>query len=575
MPKRPPKPPPDGAANVVYLPAGGTNQRSAGGTNQRSAGGGGGQPPRRPSLPRITALMLALERVGCRLSRDRFGIGYVAAPGFATRYHRVRLDGQDAPSLVRRIWDEAHRTAEGYVPAAPMSKALTYEIMAALRARSGELAPAPHNRRVARLAADRAVLDPGWNDWRCIEIRRDGWRILRHEPEGALFLRSSTLAPLPEPVRHRPGAQVAGAALQALFPTVRSDRLAVMLAGMAWSLVSGCDHVAFVLHGASDAGKSTLARAIRAVLDPNSQPYDGVPAHDTVRTLIASGAHDRVLGLDNVSTITREVADMLCQRLDGYGGGRSRVLHTNADLAIIHSSGPLVITGIAPLLGHADLADRALVIDVAELAGETARTKLESGAVQRQVDALLPELLGRLLDAAVLGLAGGGQFGAVPGFRNGAMAAFAQAAAPALGETAAGMAAMLAEAGRYQRVLAADAAPVASGILDMVASGPQEGLPLGLLWRGTAIALLAELAKVPSVRMDGDFPRNGSALQNELIRLRAVLETAGIRLVLHRAARASGPGGASRWLELWQADPVAAAAAELEPDGGRDAPARH
>jgi hypothetical protein len=447
--------------------------------------------------------------------------------------------------------------------------------MSVLRARSGELAPQPHHRRVARLAEDRAVIDPGWDNWRCIEIRRDGWRIVQREPAGALFLRSSTFQPMPEPVRSRPGGPLAGAALQALFPTVRSDRLAVALAAMAYSLVSGDDHVLFLLHGRSDAGKSTLARAIRSLLDPNSQPYDPMPAHDPVRNLIASGAHDRVLGLDNVSAIGRDVADMLCQRLDGYGGGRSRVLHTNADLAIIPSSGPVVVTCIAPLLGHADLADRAVVLDVGEL-GATERRKLASGAVQRQVDALLPELFGRLLDAAVLGLARWHEFGAVPGFRNGALAAFAQAAAPALGETAGGMVAMLAEAGRYQRVLASDAAAVASAILDMLASGPQqEALPLGLLWRGTAAGLLADLAKIPSIRMDGDFPRTGAALQVELTRLRAVLETAGLRVELHRKARAGGPVGSSRWLELWQADPVAAAAAELDPDDGRDAPARH
>lgn len=542
--------------------------------------GGGDKPAPDPAKPgrraKVTELSIVLRLAGCILSRDQYGIGYLAAPGFKTRYHRVRLDGQDAPSLVRRIWTEAHRgDVDGDVPAVPMSKALTYEIMADLRARTGELKPQPHHRRIARFD-DRVVIDPGWDDWRAIEIRATGWRILKREPAGALFLRSPTFQALPEPVRSDARAPAAGAALQALFPTVRSDRLAVLLAAMAWSLVSATDHALFALHGHSEAGKSTLARAVRRICDPNAQPYDAMPMHDAVRNLIATGAHDRMLGLDNVSAIGRDVADMLCQRLDGYGGGRSRVLHTNADLAIIPSSGPVLMTSIAPLLGHADLADRAVVVNVGELAGEAARLKRESSAMDRAVDALLPALLGRLLDAAVLGLARAGAFESVDGFRNAGLAKFAQAAAPAFGETPAGMAAMLAEAGRYQRTLAAEAAPVAQAILDMVAPGPQqEGLPLGALWRGTAAALLAELAKGPIVKMDPDFPRNGSALQVELIRLRSVLETAGVRLVLHKGKYAGGPVGKARWLELWQVDPVAAAAAELQPDEAGDAPARH
>src|SRR5206468_554178 len=86
-----------------------------------------------------------------------------------------------------------------------------------------------------------------------------------------------------------------------------------------------------------------------------------------------------------------------------------------------------------------------------------------------------------------------------------------------------------------------------------------------MLWRGTAVDLLAALAKVPSVRMDPDFPRTGAAVQGELIRLQSVLEAAGLRVLMRRANSAErSPIGAARWIEVWQADPVGAAAAELE-----------
>jgi hypothetical protein len=522
--------------------------------------------------PKIAQLYKALERAGLVLSRDRYGVTYMAAPRFAgTRFHRIRLDGSSAPSLVRSIWGQAHTGADGYRPAVPMSKALSYEAMAELRARADELAPVPHHQRVARLADGRRIIDPAWanegrgkSTWRAIELGGKGWRVLSGEPAGALFIRSASCERMAEPVRHA-RRRDPFAELQALFPTVRGDRMALLLAVMAWSLVSTEDHVMIVLFGRGNAGKSTLARLIRDIIDPNAKPLDPMPSGDAVRNLIVSGAHDRQLVLDNISSLERDVADMLCQRTDGYGGGgRYRTLHTNADLAVVPSSGPVLLTSIVAMLGHADLAERSIVLDVGEVNAD-GRTALPSTVVEARKAELLPALFGRLLDAAAAGLAGMDKFAAVPGFRNAAFAAFAQAAAPVLGETPAGMAALLSAMGEYTRALAADAAPVASALLDLVAGGPlQEGLQLGLLWKGTAAALLTELAKIPSVRMDAGFPRTGANLQGELIRLQGVLRSAGLRVLLLRRSRANvGQNQPARWIEVWQDNPEAAAAAEL------------
>jgi len=522
--------------------------------------------------PKITAIYKTLERAGLVLSRDRYGATYMAVPRYSgTRFHRIRLDGGNAPSLVRSIWGQAHTGADGYRPAVPLSKSLLYEVLSELRTRADELPEQPHHQRVARLPDGRRIIDPAWpagkekaeSTWRCIEIAGRGWRGLQREPHGALFTRSASAEAMPAPIR--PKRRNPFAELQALFPTVRSDRMVLLLAAMAYSLVSTEDHVLILLYGRGNAGKSTLARLVRDIIDPNAKPLDPMPSHDAVRNLIVSGAHDRQLVLDNISTLERDVADMLCQRLDGYGGGgRYRVLHTNADQVVVPSSGPVLLTAILAMLGHADLADRCIVLDVAEVNGD-GRMALPSLEVEARKAELLPPLFGRLLDAAAAGLAGMKQFNAVPGFRNAAFAAFAQAAAPVFGETPAGMAALLADMGNHQRALAAEAAPVASALLDLVSAGALlEGLPLGLLWRGTAAGLLTELAKIPSVRMDPAFPRTGAALQGELTRLKGVLLSAGLRVLVRRSGQAGGPAGSARWIEVWQADPTAAAAAELE-----------
>lgn len=522
-----------------------------------------------PKPPKIVLLFGALERAGCELSRDSYGIPHIAAPRFKqTRFHRLRLDGADAPLLVGQIWDEAHRI-DDREPVASFPKALAFDVMQALRRRAAKLPMVAHHQRVARLPDGRAIIDPGWQSWQVVEVSAKGWRVLQRPPKGVLFLRSPTFKAWPMPVRTAREDPVI-AEVQEVFSAVRSDRMAVVLAALAYSLISSEDHLLILIHGRSDAGKSSLARLVRSIIDPNEKPYDPMPTHDAVRNLVAAGTHDRVLGLDNVSVIERDAADMLCQRLDGYGGGaRQRLFYTNADLAVLASAGPVLMTGIVPLLAHADLADRSVVADAGEMGDPAARRKLGGAALTAKLDTLRPRLIGRLLAAAALGMRRAHEYAAAPGFRNAAFAAFAQAAAPALGETPEGMAAMLSEMGLYQRQLAADAAPVASALLDMLAGPADEALPLGLLWRGTAADLLGALTKQPSVRMDPAFPRTGAKLQEELTRLRGVLEAAELRVLQRRSGRTErSPIGAARWIEIWQADPAGAAAAELE-DGDR------
>lgn len=522
--------------------------------------------PRRPETPKIVLVFAALKAAGGELSRDSYGIPYIAAPRFAqTRFHRLRLDGADAPLLVGQIWDEAHRI-DDREPVASFPKALAFDVMQALRRRAAKLPMVAHHQRVARLPDGRAIIDPGWESWQVVEVSGRGWRVLQRPPKGVLFLRSPTFKAWPMPVRTAREDPVL-AEVQEVFSAVRGDRMAVVLAALAYSLISSEDHLLILIHGRSDAGKSSLARLVRSIIDPNEKPYDPMPTHDAVRNLVAAGTHDRVLGLDNVSVIERDAADMLCQRLDGYGGGaRQRLFYTNADLAVLASAGPVLMTGIVPLLAHADLAERSIVADAGEVGDPATRRKLGGAALTAKLDTLRPRLIGRLLAAAALGMRRAHEYGAVSGFRNAAFAAFAQAAAPALGETPEGMAVMLSEMGLYQRQLAADAAPVASALLDMLASGPMdEALPLGLLWRGTAADLLGALTKQPSVRMDPGFPRTGAKLQEELTRLRGVLEAAGLRVMQRRSGQAGrSPIGPARWIEIWQADPVTAAAAELE-----------
>jgi hypothetical protein len=509
-----------------------------------------------PAPSQFAMVFAALTRAGMVLSRD--DVGYIACPcSAATSYYRERLDGAEASALVSQVYDWFTTKVCGIAEPIRFTGKLRGDVIQLLRARAARLPESPHFRRVASLE-NRVVIDRGeWGSWECIEITPRGWRLLPKPPRGVHLLRGAGTRALPDPVALRRRDFSPLQELHSLWPGIRGDRFAVLLAGLAWSLVSQRENLLLLLHGRSGIGKSALARLIRGVLDPHKLPYQGMPAKDATRNLLVAGLHERLLTLDNVSVVDREVADMLCQRLDGWAGARYRALQTNADLTIIPSAGPVLLTAIAPLTGHADLAERGITIGLQDV-GDASADAAPIGAAEldRRVDALLPRLFGLLLSAASAGLAKAHEFAPVPGWRNQRFAAFAQAAAAVLGEPAKAMAASLAEMGEYQRRLVGDMAPVAGAVLDLAAREDAETLlPQGCVWRSTVTALLGELTKLPIVRQDPGFPRSGSALTEELLRLRAALRSNGIEIRFRRAATsARSPAGAQRWVELWRSD---------------------
>lgn len=506
---------------------------------------------RRPS--QFAEVFKALSEAGFQLTRD--DVGYIACrdPN-ATSFYRERLDGGEAASLLSQVYDWWTTSIRQSPEPIRLSGKLRGDIMQLLRARAAKLPETSHFRRVATLPDGRVYIDRGkWRDKGCIEVTPQGWRLLRRPPPGVHLLRGAGTRPLPEPIRPKRRDFDALIELHMLWPGIRGDRFAVFLAALAWGLVAQRDNLLILLHGRAGVGKSALARLVRSVLDPHKLPYGSMPTKDAARNLLVTGLHERLLTLDNVSAIEREVADVLCQRLDGWAGARYRALQTNADLAIIPSAGPVLQTSIVPLAGHADLADRAVILGLQEIGADLA-PMIGAAEAEARVDALLPRLFGVLLSAASAGLARASEYGPVPGWRNSRFAAFAQAAAATLGEPDKAMAASLAEMGEYQRRLVGDMASVAVAVLDLAGREPDEASMLapGCTWRGTVTALLGELTKLPIVRHDPDFPRSGAGLTAELLRLRPVLQSNGVDLRFRRAATSGkSPAGAQRWLELW------------------------
>ena len=116
-----------------------------------------------------------------------------------------------------------------------------------------------------------------------------------------------------------------------------------------------------VLNGEHGSTKSTLARILRLLIDPQFPPLLGEPR--SARDLMVTAAHGWLLAYDNITAMPTWLSDCLCQLV--YGGGISnRALFTNDERHIIHAQRPVLLCGIDDFVRRGDLRDRCVFLEL-------------------------------------------------------------------------------------------------------------------------------------------------------------------------------------------------------------------
>jgi hypothetical protein len=243
-----------------------------------------------------------------------------------------------------------------------------------------------------RVAGDREriVIDLGDDRWRAIEITASGWRILEQHP--VRFSRPAAMLALPEPV--------AGGSLDELRPFVNVDEAAWPLLA-AWPLAALRPRFPFpvlFLRGEQGSAKSTTARVIRALVDPNRSPLRSAP--HKIEDLMVSARSSWTMAYDNVSKIGPTLSDAICRLATG-GGLSKRQLYTDGDEYVIDVMRPVLITGIGAIAHRGDLLDRALLIECPVIDEESRMTEEAFWNAFAEVHA---RVLGAVCDALSEGL---------------------------------------------------------------------------------------------------------------------------------------------------------------------------
>lgn len=243
-----------------------------------------------------------------------------------------------------------------------------------------------------------------------------------------------------------------------------------------------------------------------------------------VRDLAIAANNSWIIAYDNLSGIPHWLSDSLCRLATG-GGFSTRELYKDTDEVFFDATRPVVLNGIDHLADRADLADRALVLNLPSIPSESRRDEAQLLA---DFDRHLPQILGALFTAASGALARLPQTKLAGMPRMADFALWATAAEPALGF----------EPGAFMKAYGGNRAEAVQETL--------EGDPIGVailglmekeeFWEGTCKQLLQRLEQdtAEGVRQSRDWPKSPRALSSRLRRLVTFLRELGILITFHR-----------------------------------------
>jgi hypothetical protein len=378
-------------------------------------------------------------------------------------------------------------------------------------------------------------LDLANTDWQVVEILPTGWRITDAPP--VKFRRARGMLPLPVPI---PGGK-----LEDLRTCMNvSDELdwILLTAWLIATLRPTGPYPVLVLHGEQGSAKSTLARVVRMLVDPNEAALRGTPRNE--RDLMIAATNGWLITLDNLSALPAWLSDALCRLATGSGFA-TRAVYSNAEEALFAAQRPIILNGIEEIATRGDLLDRAIILYLPAIPEEK---RQDETAFWQNFKTAQPALLGALLDVISGALARLPITTLTQRPRMADFARWACAGAETCGwtlsqqqeseeQTLRGSAAFL-YAYRENRSLAhdmvLDASPVAEALHTFVKAHAE--------WEGTATVLLSELKKCIDDKacQQRAWPKNPRALSNILRRLAPNLRAVGIDITFDVRAGKKG-----------------------------------
>jgi hypothetical protein len=354
--------------------------------------------------------------------------------------------------------------------------------------------------------------------WEAVEISPTGWRVVGSP--SVRFRRTPGMRPLPSPTR--------GGSLEALrsFLNLASDDDWILAVGwLLGAMRAAGPYPVVVLQGEQGSAKSTTARVLRQLIDPNTSPLRSKPRD--VEDLMVAATNGWIICCDNLSGLSTELSDAFCRLATGGGFG-TRKLYTNSDEVLLEAERPAILTGIE-ITTRADLADRSLILTLPPIPDEKRTSEADFWNAFKEAR---PGILGALFTAVSGSLANAPNTSLLALPRMADFAKWVTAAESSLGWPPR---AFMKAYGRNRGEAAAgtiDADPVSAAVQRVV---ERDGN-----WEGSATELLRTLAEYVSetVTRSRGWPKTAHQLSGRLRRAAPALRTSGVQVDFGRTKHA-------------------------------------
>jgi hypothetical protein len=366
------------------------------------------------------------------------------------------------------------------------------------------------------LAGQEFYLDLGSSSGQAVKISARGWLVV--DRPAVNFERAGGLLPLPAPTR--------GGSIERLraYVNVSEGDFPLLVGWMAAALLPDGPYPLLAVQGEQGSAKSTLAKVIRQLIDPQASPVLAAPK--STRDLMVTAANGWLIAYDNLSAIPTWLSDGLCLLSTG-GGMASRALWSNSTRNVIHAQRPVILNGIDDFVRRDDLADRCVFLHLPPILDASRRAE---GEFWRAFHAEAPAILGALLEALAGGLRELPSLQPTELPRMADFACLGEAIGRRLGWQEGAFLRAYIQNRREAAGASLEESAVAAALFRLAQWGTLEN------WTLSASEMLGELGREAGqrVRASAAWPKSPRVFADELRRLAPLLRTRGISVTFSR-----------------------------------------